>query len=219
MKVSELIAEYLKTKAGKSQALYQGRLACFEEYLTAKDISLPAELSQKVLVNYQKHLKTKKLSVNTQYVYLESAKKFLLFLYEESYLFLNLGQALSLPKWERRQKIKISIKEAELMLSATKTECSEQDKAILSLYLIEDLSLADISRISVLDLDIFRMELRLRTKQKFILLQKESTRYLKTYLRKRTELKAKTDYLFVNKYGEQLSALLIGRIINILRPK
>ena len=221
MEIKELKEKYLDSVQGseKTKHLYGRRLSSFFIFLagitggtTAKKVEAVSELTAELTTEYQEQLK---VSTNTKYLYLEQTKKFLKFLCQENYSFIDLSKTIQLPKWERKEKENLPIKKATKLIEGIKEPepYASRNKAILALNLVEILKSVDIFKLTVLDLDLPNKELRIKRKKQFIKLKIETISYLKKYLRQRNKLKPKQDYLFLKQGGKQLSRQMLAKIL------
>lgn len=208
MQLINLATEYLASLEMKENVVkdYARRLNVFLSYLAAKKINTATDLSVKILQTYSKYLKAKKISVNSQYVYLSAAKHFVFFLFNRDYLFFNLGEDIVLPKWERRQKPEYKKDQVKRMINriAEQEPVKSRNQAIVALGLYEKFKTGDIAGLSVLDINLEAKEIRLVRQKRFIKIENETAILIKKYLHMRSTFKAKVDYLFVKKGGERL---------------
>lgn len=214
MELKELKDKYLSSLevSEKTKKSYSQRLENIFIFLTAKKVEAVSELTTELVQEYQKQLK---VGTNTRYVYLEQIKKFLDFLYQESYSFINLSEMIYLPRWERREKKELPTKKAvQTIEKVSEPEpYGSRNKAILALHLLEGLKSADISDMTIIDLDIINKELRLKRKKLFVRLRLETIQYIKKYLRQRNKLNPKQEYLFLAQGGKQLSRQILAKVL------
>ena len=224
MQITELVEKYLeeqgKTRKTKTVQAYRGRLKSFGEYIGAQGDNLSCLTAVSVMV-YTKRLKKQKLAVNARYVYLAEAKKFLSWLYTQNYSLVDLSTAIELPRWERKTTEILAGQQIQELLLRIKSDPIMQDtikrrnRAVLALYLIENLKTYTISNITTIDLNFTTGELRLVTAKRFQKLDKETLVLLKEYLPCRNCFKPRHDYLFVGLGGKKLS----GQSINLVRRR
>ena len=204
-----------KEKSKDTVGKYQERLRYFRRYCEEHKLTLPGDLSEAFPDSYSRYLAAEGLSSNTRHTYLDVVKRFLRFLQEESYLFLNLAPGIALPQWERKPKKTYSAKQVEKMLGRLDEPdiIYTRNKLIAALALGEQLRLKDIYALSVIDVDMGGQELRITSQKRFLKLKALSMKLLKAYLKKRHQLRPKTDWLLVNKFGERLRGQDIGKAI------
>ena len=216
MNLAQLSDNYLKTIPNpKTRHTYSGRLAALFSFFNCHKICQINQLTAEVLGAYQEQLKEKELSANSQYVYLEQAKKFLGYLYQNNYCFIDLSEAICLPKWQRSKKQALSTAQIEKRLKAVNEPepFGARARAILALKLYETLCSGEISELTLLDLDLPRSELRLKRRKQLQQLKEKTVIYLKQYLKVRQYFKPKTDYLFLQKNGTPINQQSITVIL------
>jgi site-specific recombinase XerD len=205
--VTNFLDELSKNRSKYTILSYEERIKKFTDYLKNKNIQSLNQIDSQLIDNYiAKELK--RLSINSNHVYLAVLKWFLGFLYKKNYVFVNLAPKIILPKWKRTpKKIYSPYKIQKIITKITEPKhYVTRNRAIVALHLCEDLSAQEIKNMSMLDLDITEKELRLKSRQKMITLKKETLKYIKDYLIKRPQSKPKSDYMFVtNPYGRQIS--------------
>ena len=115
------------------------------------------------------------------------------------------------------QKLSPEQKLIRLKTSTLKPEDRARNEAICLLYFVENIKTKTLPLLSVLDFDLFEGELRLSSKARFQKLNKKTIESIKAHLKKRSESPAKTDFLFVDKQGEQISEKTIRSILKAIR--
>lgn len=223
MKISELMDTFLaESKAERSVytvAKYAERLRYFRLFCEENEIEQPNELTAGTIKAYQDYLNAKNLATNTLHVYIDTTQKFLSFLFNRHYVFVDLSMCLTRPKWEKKPRKKYSTAQVAKLLESVDSldALKARNKAILALFLNEGLSTGELERLSLIDCDLTTKELRLVKKKRFVGMCEQSEKLLKAYLKKRAQLNPKVDWLFVRQDGQKLSGQGVGLVVRKAR--
>ena len=226
MKITDLTKKYLESK-GKTVReitlkISGSRLNSFCDFLKDNQIEQPEDLTFEAIKAFQLCSEHKRLTAKSLYMDLYEPKKFLDYLYQNSYTLLNISEEILLPKLTAANTPKLNTAEAlklieELKISPEEYSC--RDRAITALFLLEKLSFKHIYNLSILDLNLEEDEIRISAKKKFIRIKKETIKYLRAYLRTRPQLKPITDWVFVNRKGARIAQNSLKRFMRgVLLP-
>lgn len=219
MQIQLLIEKYIAARSKTVRAvtinIITHRLSMFTDFLAANGVYELAELNPTALKEFQLAVEFKRSRAKTQYMDLREPKKFLNYLYQNAYTLINLGDELVLPKIPTADAPKLSITQALKLIEATDNEglYLTRDKAITALFLIEKLSYRHIHELSILDLNLEELQLRIACQKKFITIKPETLKYLRAYLRTRPNLRPVTDWVFVDKRGKRIAINTLKRML------
>src|SRR3989339_1384440 len=102
MKITDLTKKYLESK-GKTVReitlkISENRLKAFCEFLQKNQIEQPEDLTFEAIKAFQMSAEHKRLTAKSLYMDLYEPKKFLNYLFENSYTLLNISEEILLPK-------------------------------------------------------------------------------------------------------------------------
>jgi site-specific recombinase XerD len=131
-------------------------------------------------------------------------------------MFVDVGQALRLPKWERKPKVFLTSEQVKSLCEKVDLPQPKRSRhqAIMALHYLEKVTSPQLASLTVLDVDLSLKTIRKVTKRRFDKLKKLTVVYVKAYLQHRGEFSPKTDYLFVSSRGNPLGVADIRAVLN-----
>jgi site-specific recombinase XerC len=221
LKLKDAKERYFKQLSDKlseaSIKSYRQRLEPLFLFFNRLDIGNVGQIDDALIIKFGKQLKIKTKKPRTLFMQLDQARKFLKWLYDEQWHLFDLSGQIVLPKWERTKTKKLKPDKtatANMVDLVTGNEpYLSRDRLIAALYCDEQLKTDAILILTVIDIDLVNKDLRLCKSQRFVQLKIKTWDLLKAYLKKRQQLKPKTDLLLLNSVGlplpkKQVTSLL-----------
>lgn len=224
--------QYLKVEKGASAmtlAGYRTDLFQFLTYLSNTNTSRPEEvglewLNHCIVRDYLAHLQCRGLSRATMARKLAALRSFSSYLCRESILDNNPIAIVATPKQEKKLPRFLYLSDVEMLLEAPdgKDITGIRDRAILELLYATGIRVSELVSLNTIDIDSRDMFVRVfgkGRKERIVPLGKKAAVWLDNYLEKsRPALAARNDKkskaLFLNRFGNRLSARSIRNIIN-----
>ncbi len=199
MDINELINQFLSEQKVSPNTLqhYREDLNIFKKYLETVEV-----LDHETIPNFKRQLNM--LSKYTRLNYLRLANRFLTYLKQHNHTTLDL--IFTLPKVERTRPVNRNTLNYAILVADTFEEpAKSRQKLIAALFYLDKLKLAEIINLKLTDLNLETMELRLFSRQLFVIINRRTRDYLVQYLKQRQLLDTKTDYLFLTAHGQRLT--------------
>ena len=149
---------------------------------------------------------------------LTTLRSFFTFLVKREIIKSNPAKLIPLPKKEKKLPVFLSVDEAFQLVQAGNEEkvLVKRDKAILELLYSSGLRVSELSNIKILDIDRSQKIIKVSgkgNKERIVPYGSKADEALTRYLRSRSELDPKEDYLFLNNRGIRLSSRSIERTV------
>ena len=195
---------------------YLNDLDEFYSFLESREIELanvrPVDLNLYLLSLYNKNSKS---TVSRK---LTTLRSFFTFLVRKEVIEANPAKLIPLPKNEKKQPVFLSVDEAFLLIQLIKDDgiLLNRDKAILELLYSSGLRVSELSNIKILDIDRSQNVIKVSGKggkERIVPFGSKADEALTEYLKSRSELKPKEDYLFLNNRGTRLTTRSIDRVV------
>lgn len=231
MKMEDAINKYLEyilkelRYSAETYKSYQQDLEVYNVFLNEKKISY-LKITRNEVVEYLKYLdylnyKNKTISRN-----LSCLRSFYNYLVEIKLLSSNIFKRIKNPKVEKKLPNYLNIIEIEEVLENIKEDTKEdiRNKCIFELLYSSGMRVSEASNVRLNDIEINSRFIRITgkgNKERLAYFGEEASRLLKLYINFREEfvVNEQTDYLFLNKFGRQLSRSSIEHIINNIIEK
>lgn len=189
---------------------WEQHLRGFRRYLETVDVDRFQDVTSEVLQQYQSCLREDGLAPGTIYFRMRTTRKFFAWLESKSLLFENPFTALRLPKRMRSSPRTISVAQMRKLLRVPDTSqpVGLRDRAILEVLYATALQRAEMTALSVSDVDLDNKTIHVhskRGKERVLPLGKAAARCLTRYLKE-----ARPKLLVSNKTAD-VSALWITR--------
>ncbi len=117
-----------------------------------------------------------------------------------------------LPKFLTENQVGDLLEEKNQKRNLTKI----RDEAILELLYATGMRISELINITLEDIDFKREQIRLKgkgKKERIVLFGKFAQKKLALYMKERSKLKIKNNYLFLNRFGEKLSSRYIQKML------
>ena len=231
MKIEDAINKYLEyilkelRYSAETYKSYQQDLEVYNVFLNEKKINY-LKITRNEVVEYLKYLdylnyKNKTISRN-----LSCLRSFYNYLVEIKLLSSNIFKRIKNPKVEKKLPNYLNIIEIEEVLENIKEDTKEdiRNKCIFELLYSSGMRVSEASNVRLNDIEINSRFIRITgkgNKERLAYFGEEASRLLKLYINFREEfvVNEQTDYLFLNKFGRQLSRSSIEHIINNIIEK
>jgi integrase/recombinase XerD len=187
----------------------------------------PKKFNPKILASFAKKLTEKGYKTSSIHRKLSSLKSFCSFLFREKIIDSHPNALFNLPKKEQKLPTVLKISEVEKLINAPNKNNAYpfRDKAIIELFYSCGLRISECSILKISDIN-FTEEIVTVTgkgnKQRIIPLGSKAKQAIETYLNKERPSQirhVKTDFLFLNRFGKELSRqgifLLIKKYIKL----
>ncbi|MGI9533484.1 MAG: site-specific tyrosine recombinase/integron integrase [Thermodesulfobacteriota bacterium] len=195
---------------------YLNDLGEFYSFLESREMELAnvrsTDLNLYLLSLYNKNSKS---TVSRK---LTTLRSFFTFLVRKGIVEINPARLIPLPKRERNLPVFLTVDEAFKLVQSGKEGgvLFKRDKAILELLYSSGLRVSELSNIKILDIDRSQKIVKVSgkgRKERIVPYGSKADEAVIHYLKSRSELKPKEDYLFLNNRGTQLSTRSIERIV------
>jgi len=150
---------------------YKTSLKKFIHWCDERDLQQPQEITKPILEQYQRHLyyyrkeNGQPLTFGSQHALLVAVKSFFKWLSQENYLLYNPATDVELPKYARKlPRTILHIEDVELILKQPDVDTDEgiRDRAILEVFYSTGIRRAELTNLSVYDIDPRRQTLMVR---------------------------------------------------------
>ena len=212
----EKFLKYERNYSNHTIRAYQNDLGEFYSFLERREIELdnikPGDLNLYLLWLYNKNSKS---TVSRK---LTTLRSFFTFLVRKGICKNNPAKLIPLPKREKTLPVFLSVDEAFKLIQSVKQGgvLLKRDKAILELLYSTGLRVSELSNIKILEIDRSQNVIKVLGKgsrERIVPYGSKADEAVTQYLKSRSELKPKEDYLFLNKRGTRLSPRSIERIV------
>ena len=195
---------------------YMNDLAEFEEFLTETSTEIE-KVNSKIINLYSLNLYTKN-SKSTVSRKITTLRSFFNFMVKKGNLKQNPAKLIPLPKKEKTLPVFLSVDEVFKLIDSIDPEdiLPLRDLAILELLYSSGLRVSELAKIKVLDIDHRDNFVKVSgkgNKERVVPFGTNARETLLQYLKRRTELKPKEDFLFLNNRGSGLTTRSIERIV------
>jgi site-specific recombinase XerD len=184
---------------------YQTDLTQFLSFLTENDVTVasPMQITRNHLLDYLSHLAGQGRSGVTRARKLAAIREFCKFLIQEGALMHSPAENISMKK-ERKQRVFLRVDEYMRLLNAAAG--NPRDYAILQLFLQTGIRVAELTGLTLTDLDLSSGTMLINgkgRKQRSLYLEKKATQALRSYLATRQH--SLVQHVFLNYQGNHLS--------------
>ncbi|MGI9553512.1 MAG: tyrosine recombinase XerC [Thermodesulfobacteriota bacterium] len=195
---------------------YLNDLTEFYSFLESREMELAnvrsTDLNLYLLSLYNKNSKS---TVSRK---LTTLRSFFTFLVKKGIVENNPARLIPLPKREKSLPVFLSVDEAFALVQSGKEGgvLFKRDKAILELLYSSGLRVSELSNIKILDIDRSQKVLKVSgkgRKERIVPYGSKADEAVIQYLKSRSELNPREDYLFLNNRGSQLSTRSIERVV------
>jgi integrase/recombinase XerC len=212
----ERFLKYERNYSGHTIRAYMNDLAEFEDFLKQNSIDLE-KVNPKNLNLYSLNLYTKN-SKSTVSRKLTTLRSFFTFMVRKGLLKQNPAKLIPLPKKEKTLPVFLSVDEVFILINSIDQESilPLRDLAIIELLYSSGLRVSEIAKIKILDID--RKEGLVKVsgkgnKERIVPFGSKAGEAILKYLERRSELKPKDDYFFLNNRGTGITTRSIERIV------
>jgi len=212
----ERFLKYERNYSGHTIRAYMNDLAEFEDFLKKNSIDLE-KVNPKNLNLYSLNLYTKN-SKSTVSRKLTTLRSFFTFMVRKGLLKQNPAKLIPLPKKEKPLPVFLTVDEVFNLINSIDQDgiLPLRDLAIIELLYSSGLRVSEIAKIKILDID--RKEGLVKVsgkgnKERIVPFGSKAGEAILKYLERRSELKPKDDYFFLNNRGTGITARSIERIV------
>ena len=212
----EKFLKYERNYSDHTIRAYLNDLMEFYSFLESREMELDnirsRDLNLYLLSLYNKNSKS---TVSRK---LTTLRSFFTFLVRKEIIKTNPAKLIPLPKKEKKLPVFLSVDEAFQLVQSGNEEgvLVKRDKAILELLYSSGLRVSELSNIKILDIDRSQKVVKVSgkgNKERIVPYGSKADEALTLYLKARSELNPKEDYLFLNNRGTRLSTRSIERTV------
>ena len=219
----------LQNYASRTPYIYGLEVSYFLEFLSDREVTEPSEIRREDVLAYLvslQHLRKadgKPIKARTRRSKTGPVLTFLRYLYEERFILANPGADIRRPKAPDSLPPPLPDEEEveKLLLTPDTTKPSGiRDRALLEVLYATALRNAEIRALHIEDVDLHRLELRVRcgkgSKGRQLPLTEPAAAWVEEYLQKVRPLAVKSadeQALFLNSWGRPLTSEMLGKIV------
>lgn len=212
----ERFLKYERNYSVHTVRAYMNDLAEFEDFLSNSSTEIE-KVSAKNINLYSLNLYTKN-SKSTVSRKLTTLRSFFNFMVRKGTIKQNPAKLIPLPKKEKELPVFLSVDEVFKLIDSIDPEgiLPLRDLAIIELLYSSGLRVSELAKIKVLDIDHRENFVKVSgkgNKERVVPFGSNAREVILQYLRRRTELKPKDDFFFLNNRGSGLTTRSIERIV------
>ena len=212
----ERFLKYERNYSVHTVRAYMNDLAEFEDFLSNSSTEIE-KVSAKNINLYSLNLYTKN-SKSTVSRKLTTLRSFFNFMVRKGNIKQNPAKLIPLPKKEKELPVFLSVDEVFKLIDSIDPEgiLPLRDLAIIELLYSSGLRVSELAKIKVLDIDHRENFVKVSgkgNKERVVPFGSNAREVILQYLRRRTELKPKDDFFFLNNRGSGLTTRSIERIV------
>lgn len=212
----ERFLKYERNYSVHTVRAYMNDLAEFEDFLSNSSTEIE-KVSAKNINLYSLNLYTKN-SKSTVSRKLTTLRSFFNFMVRKGNIKQNPAKLIPLPKKEKELPVFLSVDEVFKLIDSIDPEgiLPLRDLAIIELLYSSGLRVSELAKIKVLDIDHRENFVKVSgkgNKERVVPFGSNAREVILQYLRRRTELKPKDDFFFLNSRGSGLTTRSIERIV------
>ncbi len=212
----ERFLKYERNYSVHTVRAYMNDLAEFEDFLSNSSTEIE-KVNAKNINLYSLNLYTKN-SKSTVSRKLTTLRSFFNFMVRKGNIKQNPAKLIPLPKKEKELPVFLSVDEVFKLIDSIDPEgiLPLRDLAIIELLYSSGLRVSELAKIKVLDIDHRENFVKVSgkgNKERVVPFGSNAREVILQYLRRRTELKPKDDFFFLNNRGSGLTTRSIERIV------
>ena len=212
----ERFLKYERNYSVHTVRAYMNDLAEFEDFLSNNSTEIE-KVNAKSINLYSLNLYTKN-SKSTVSRKLTTLRSFFNFMVRKGNIKQNPAKLIPLPKKEKELPVFLSVDEVFKLIDSIDPEgiLPLRDLAIIELLYSSGLRVSELAKIKVLDIDHRENFVKVSgkgNKERVVPFGSNAREVILQYLRRRTELKPKDDFFFLNNRGSGLTTRSIERIV------
>jgi site-specific recombinase XerD len=172
----------------KSIQCYKDRLAAFEKYMTANQITRLQDVKEEDIEAYRFYLINKKCSDNTVDLYVRCLRLLFKFLEKSGVIFINPMENIKLRKVKSKRQYIPSVETIKILLAqpSLNTATGIRDRAIIETAYSTACRISELTNLSISDLDLKNGAMTIRngkgSKDRIVPLGKHAVKALSVYL-------------------------------------
>ncbi len=228
--LTERYLDYIQTVRSFSNdtiKAYENDLNNFRDYLSSESINKVVDIDYQVLRNYLRYIHNKNYTNKTISRNISTLRSFYKYLINEQVITFNPMTLISNPKLEKKLPSYLNYSEIDNLINVgeVNTPLDARDKLIIELLYSTGIRVSELVNIKIKDINLYDNTIKVLgkgNKERIVLFGKDCSKMINDYLNNyHIELAAKnkSDFLFLNNNGRNLSTGGIRYIINNIIKK